>query len=85
MRVLLSRWMAALLVAFLAAPVGVRADEEVKREEPPSSKPVSGARLSVEKEVVDVGDVNRGQVATATFILHNTGDAVLKVLSAKPG
>ena len=85
MRVLLSKWTAATLSAFLTAAVGVRADLEVKREEPPASKPVSGARLSVEREVVDVGNVNRGQVATATFILHNTGDAPLKILSVKPG
>ena len=85
MRVLFSRWTAATLAAFLTFAVGARADEKVKQEEPPASKPVSGGRLSVEQETVDVGEVIRGHVATATFILHNTGQDTLKILGAKPG
>jgi hypothetical protein len=34
---------------------------------------------------VDLGEVTRGQDAVATFTYHNTGDAPLKILSAKPG
>ncbi|HKQ61365.1 MAG TPA: DUF1573 domain-containing protein [Candidatus Polarisedimenticolaceae bacterium] len=42
-------------------------------------------RLQVESDLVDIGDVVRGQPATATFVLKNVGSAPLKVLDAKPG
>jgi hypothetical protein len=35
--------------------------------------------------VVNLGDVVHGQDAVATFTYHNTGDAPLHILSAKPG
>jgi hypothetical protein len=34
---------------------------------------------------VNLGDVVRGQDAVATYTYHNTGDAPLHILSAKPG
>ena len=33
----------------------------------------------------NLGDVVRGQDALATYTYHNTGDAPLHILSAKPG
>ncbi len=50
-----------------------------------AAKAASGGRLSVAQEVVDVGDVVRGKVAEAVFVLKNTGTETLKILSAKPG
>jgi len=41
--------------------------------------------MVIEKEVVDVGDVVRGQPATAVFEIRNTGEDVLKILEARPG
>lgn len=34
---------------------------------------------------VNLGDVVHGQDAVATYTYHNTGDAPLHILSAKPG
>ena len=41
-------------------------------------------RLEVEKFTVNVGNVQRGKDAEAVFHLKNTGNATLKILSAKP-
>jgi hypothetical protein len=41
-------------------------------------------RLVVENFTVDVGNVQRGKDAEAVFHLKNTGNATLKILSAKP-
>jgi hypothetical protein len=52
---------------------------------PDGATPPAGApRLEVET-LVDLGQVVRGRTATAVFELKNTGDAELKILSAKPG
>ena len=38
-----------------------------------------------EKVELDAGDVIRGQDLPFTFTVKNTGDSILKILSAKPG
>lgn len=53
-------------------------------KDPPAQK-TGGPRLVIEQEVLDVGQVIRGQNATGTFILRNEGTDTLRVLSAKPG
>lgn len=45
----------------------------------------SSGRLAIAKEVVDLGDVVRGEVATAVFELQNTGQGELRILDAHPG
>jgi len=51
-----------------------------------SEAPAAAApRLEIDKPILDLGDVVRGQVATAVFELRNAGDAVLRVLNVKPG
>ena len=45
----------------------------------------AGGQLTIDKSVVDVGDVVRGQLATAVFEVRNTGAEVLKILKATPG
>ena len=49
------------------------------------AKAEAGGQLTIEKSVVDVGDVVRGQLATAVFEVRNTGAEVLKILKATPG
>lgn len=75
------------LVASLACLVAVRAADVVTagREEGAEAKPARGGRLSVDQAVLDIGDVVRGETATATFVLRNTGEETLKILSARPG
>ena len=51
----------------------------------PDAKAAIGPRFTIDKNVVDIGEVIRGKAATAVFDVSNTGDEVLKILSAKPG
>jgi hypothetical protein len=44
-----------------------------------------GPRLQVETPQVDAGQVDKGDVIEATFVLRNTGDAPLHILKARPG
>lgn len=57
------------------APVGVA----------PTPPPTDGPRLKFDAVDLNLGDVVRGGDAVATFTYHNTGNAPLKILSAKPG
>jgi hypothetical protein len=41
--------------------------------------------IKFESTVLNLGDVVRGQDAVAEFVYTNSGDAALKILSAKPG
>ena len=75
------KWMVVSVAAPLTWAAGAVLAEEVGKE--PVAKP--GGRLQVAAEVVDVGDIVRGQEAKGTFLLKNVGDQTLKVLSAKPG
>ncbi len=68
----------------LFALAGLHAADPAKGDSGPPKKG-SGGRITAEKDVVDVGAVVRGKVATATFVLKNTGTDELKILSAKPG
>ena len=70
-------WKALAMAAVLLWVGGTRAAEE------PATN--TGPRISIEKETVDAGDVVRGAPANFTFVVHNTGTEVLKILSAKPG
>ena len=47
------------------------------------SKPAP--RLVVENKEIDLGQLVRGESAEASFVLRNDGDAVLRILRAKPG
>ena len=75
------KWVVVSLATALTWSAGAVLAQEVGKE--PAAKP--SGRLRVEQEVVDAGDVVRGQEAKGTFVLRNEGDHVLKVLSAKPG
>ena len=66
----------ALLLSLAVAP-GLRAADAAPAQ-------AGTPHLEVEKFTVDVGSVQRGRDAEAVFHLKNTGDATLKILSAKP-
>jgi hypothetical protein len=70
------------LALVLCGAHGARAEAPAK---PESAAEKPSGRLTVENETVDVGQVVRGETATATFVLKNTGSETLKILSAKPG
>lgn len=47
--------------------------------------PIPVPRLLVEAKEFDAGDVLRGHEVEASFALRNTGEEILRILSAKPG
>ena len=53
----------------------------------PAPPAAAGPAPHIKFDAVDVniGDVVHGQDAVATFTYHNTGDAPLHILAAKPG
>ena len=72
-----------LLVSVLFFSVGAPV---VFADEPPKAAPAGPApRIKFDATEVNLGDVVQGQDAVATFTYHNTGDAPLRILSAKPG
>jgi len=55
-------------------------------EEPAPAAPAGPApHIKFDATEVNLGDVVHGQDAVATFTYHNSGDAPLHILSAKPG
>jgi len=69
-----------------AAPPPPAKVEMLQEGAAPAVPPTSaGGRMTVEKPLVDAGDVVRGKPATAVFEIKNTGTGTLKILSAKPG
>ena len=68
------------LALFLAGAVAAAAETPA-----PGGVPADGPRLKFDATDLNLGDVVRGNDATATFTYHNTGNAPLKILSAKPG
>ncbi len=76
-----SRWFNLVATAIVA--VAPTAGLAVER--PTVAGAPSGGRVSIEQEVIDLGEVVRGATATATFVLRNTGEETLHVFSAKPG
>jgi hypothetical protein len=77
---------AALRAALLlAALLGWGAN--VAQTPPPAAAEtvVAAPRIEVAEREVDLGTVVRGETREARFALHNTGDATLRILRAKPG
>jgi hypothetical protein len=67
--------------------------QETPTAPPPSAPPAAAApsapakvpKLEIDKEIMDLGDLVRGTKAEATFVIRNSGQETLKILSAKPG
>ena len=73
----------SLFVLGMFLSFGARA---VFAEEPAPAAPAGPApHIKFDATDVNLGDVVHGQDAVATFTYHNTGDAPLHILSAKPG
>lgn len=53
--------------------------------EPQAEVAAPAPRLVVDSNTIDLGQLVRGESAEARFALRNEGDAVLRVLRAKPG
>jgi len=51
----------------------------------PAGEVAAPPRMEVEKEVVELGDVVRGEVVVASFAIRNVGGETLRILKAKPG
>jgi hypothetical protein len=69
-----------------AAGLGVFAEEPVKTDDALPATPTGPApHIVFDSVMLNLGDVVHGQDAAATFTFHNTGDAPLHILSAKPG
>ena len=84
MKISIYQFLTVALSTSLVSGAGVWAADE-KPVPPAEAKAPAAARLTIEKEVMDVGDVVRGKMATAVFELRNSGPDVLKILEAKPG
>ncbi|GEM_PF-6470752 len=70
-------WMASFVIASLLAPAFSHADE--------ASPSVSAQpKLEVESFSIDLGRISDDDSAQAVFILHNRGQAELRILKAKP-
>jgi hypothetical protein len=82
----------SLVLCALFAGAGVLADEAPPAQAPseakapvPAPPPGPAPHIVFDNVLVTLGDVVHGQDAVATFSYHNTGDAPLHILSAKPG
>ena len=51
----------------------------------PAGEVAAPPRMEVENEVVELGNVVRGEVVVASFAIRNTGGETLRILKAKPG
>ena len=51
----------------------------------PAAPSGPASHIKFDSKDVALGDVVHGQDAVATFTYHNTGDAPLHILTAKPG
>lgn len=79
----MSRRAATILIAGLFAAC---AAPSVFAEQPAAAAPAGPApHIVFDAKDVNLGDVIHGVDAVATFTYHNTGNAPLHVLSAKPG
>lgn len=72
------------LVVFLLCAV-IAAHVASAQEPAPAAPTGKAPRIKFDATSVNLGDVVHGQDAVATFAYHNTGDAPLHILSAKPG
>jgi hypothetical protein len=75
-RIAAAAWLVAVALPG-AAPTPAQA--------PPADEVATPPRMEVEKDVIDLGDVVRGEEAVASFAVRNDGGETLRILKAKPG
>jgi hypothetical protein len=71
-------------LAFAQAPAKPEAKAEAKTEKA-DAKAEKAPRLTIVEPVKDYGTVPKGDKLDWTFVVKNTGDADLQIISAKPG
>ena len=74
------RWMRALMVVVPLALITVLAAAACEEEPPPASspgQPVAGARISVDKDAFDFGQVPLDKEVRTTFNVKNVGSDTL--------
>ncbi len=84
--------MIAVLVALTAA-ISFAADQpaKAKKSEAPAEKKAEPAakdaapRLTIVEPIKDYGTISKGEKLDWAFVIKNTGDADLQIISAKPG
>lgn len=84
--------MIAVLVALTAA-ISFAADQpaKAKKSEAPAEKKAEPAakdaapRLTIVEPIKDYGTISKGEKLDWSFVVKNTGDADLQIISAKPG
>jgi hypothetical protein len=74
-----SRWRTSATLALALLPLGLGTVRSA--EEPAAGVP----RLEVPRHRIYLPNIPQGAPAEARFVLRNTGDGVLRILSAKPG
>ncbi len=77
-------------VALTVGTLSISAQEQETRREKPAivaqdAEPAAGPQLVVEEPVHDFGEVWIKPTLDHTFVIQNTGAAVLKILKVKPG
>ncbi len=77
-------------VALTVGALSISAQEKEARREKPAlvaqdAEPAAGPRLAIDQPVHDFGEVWIKPTLNHTFVVTNTGAAVLKILSVKPG
>lgn len=66
------------LVGLLAAGVAAQGSD-------PKKAPVGLPKIVVEQDVIELGEIVRGQKRETSFVVRNEGDSMLRILEAKPG
>jgi len=77
------RRIAGFCVVGLYAAFAARAS--LAQEPAPAAPAGPAPHIKFDSTDLALGDVVHGQDAVATFTYHNTGDAPLHILTAKPG
>jgi hypothetical protein len=72
-------------LAFAQAPAKPETKAEAKTETKTDAKAEKAPRLTIVEPVKDYGTVPKGDKLDWAFVVKNTGDADLQIISAKPG
>ena len=74
-----------MMKARIAQRIAVAACLVAVAQSQPAGEVAAPPRMEIEKEVVELGDVVRGEVVVASFAIRNVGGETLRILKAKPG
>ena len=87
-----SKRILVVMIAALTAAVSIAADQpaKAKKSEAPAEKKAeakkdAAPRLTIVEPVKDYGTISKGEKLDWAFVVKNTGDSDLQIISAKPG